>query len=101
VSRYRVTTSAKSFDLERFAGTDKEGKEVWHKEAFCRSRADLLASIKSRGLSADLAADVPSYHDDAYRALASVGQSGGERSEAQQAALEKAHAARRAKRAAS
>ena len=96
--RWRVSTAAKSFDLERFAGLDKDGAEIWRKEAFCRNRADLLASIKSRGLSASLADDVPSYHDDAYRLLASVGESGGERSEAQRAAIAKAHAAKRAKR---
>ena len=96
-----MSIAPRSFDLERYAGIDKEtGAQIWAKEAYCRSRRDLLASLASRGLSADLAGGVPVHHPDAYRSLAAVGQSGGERSEAQRAAIAKAHAASRAKRAA-
>jgi hypothetical protein len=99
-TRWRVVTASATFDLERFGGTNKDGVEVWHKEAYCRSRADLLASLRSRGLSEKLATDVPSYHDDAYRALSQVAGRPAGLSDAQRAALEKAHAAKRAKRAA-
>lgn len=67
--RYRVATGARSFDLERFKGYDKDGAEVWAKEAYFRNRADLLASLSRRRLSAALARDVPSYHQDSLDAL--------------------------------
>lgn len=98
-ARWRVTTSAHSFDLERLSHIDKHGAEVWHKEAYCRSRAALLASLASRRLSASLADGVSPYHPDAYRALSHVGRSPGDLSEAQRAALKKAQAAKRAKAA--
>ena len=98
--RHRVTTGAKSFDIERFVRLDKEGAEVWAKAAYCRNRRDLLISLRALGLSDDLARDVPAYHHDAYRSLSMATESARGMSEAQSAALEKAHAANRARRAA-
>lgn len=96
--RHRVVTSSKSFDLERFSGLDKAGAEIWLKVAYCRNRRDLLASLASRRLSADLARDVPSHHQDAYRLLSSVAGSPNRLSEGKRASLAKATAARAAKR---
>ena len=70
MSDYRVSTAAQSFDLEQFVRIDKDGNEVWRKEAYCRNRRDLMASLRARDLPLSLADGVPGHHAASYEALA-------------------------------
>ena len=96
-TKWRVTVSAMSFDLERFKGIDKDGNEVWQKMAYARSRADIERILASRRLSVEIASGLPRYHPDCYRALADAQSSRTGPSDATRAKIE---ATRRRKRAA-
>ena len=67
---HRVTTAAQSFDIEQFVRIDKDGNEVWRKEAYCRNRRDLMASLRARRLPVTLADGAADHHAASYEALA-------------------------------
>lgn len=67
-ARWRVTVGPKSFDIERLAGTDKDGAPIWQKKAFFRTRLGLEAGLRSRGLPSSLMEGLPRHHPDSLAA---------------------------------
>lgn len=75
MTRHRITTSRRSFDIERFAGLDKKGEETWHKLAYFRTVKGVRGYLATHKLPLSLADHLPIVHADVYHAaMQHVGQ---------------------------
>jgi hypothetical protein len=62
--RYRVRTTGRSFDVQKFYRIDKDGQEIWENLAYFRSKAALQRYLKANDLPMHIADRLPRYHPD-------------------------------------